>query len=214
MPTRAFLRSTGVALASGGALTILLNAAFTPFLPTSTPVSPLEASTIFLWRQGASAVAAALLLFGSVGLYLRHASRAGLFGAFAFTLAFFGSALLLAWEWTDVFVVHSLAVAAPNTLHMLDTEKGVSLYDFGALIPIVTFTLGWIALSASALRTGAASRMAAGLVIGGFFVIPLLGATVGVWGAVLGNAVLGFGFLWCGYDVGRSEPTAARQSLN
>jgi hypothetical protein len=199
MPNRTFLRWSGFTLEAGGALTLLVNAALSPFMPAQA-----EASSIFLWRQGASALAAALLLFGSVGLYLQQADRAGRFGAVAFTLAFLGSALLLAWEWIDVFVLRSLALRAPEALRMLDTGKGMSLYDLGALIPLVAFTLGWIALSVSTARTRAGSRVAASLVIGGFFAIPMLSAALpGTWGAVLGNAILGSGFVWLGDDVRR-----------
>lgn len=99
MPNRVFLRWTGAALAAGGALTFLINACLTPLLPRAVSFAETVASPIFPWRAGMAAAAAALLMFGSVGLYLRQAERAGRFGAVAFAVALLGSALVLATEW-------------------------------------------------------------------------------------------------------------------
>jgi hypothetical protein len=79
MPKLAFLRWTGGALMLGGLLTVLINAALTLILPLDAPLTETAASSVFLWRQSASAAAAALLLFGSIGLYLRQAERTGYF---------------------------------------------------------------------------------------------------------------------------------------
>lgn len=206
MLNRAFIRWTGTALMLGGALTVLINAAFTPFLPLDAPLTQTATSAVFLWRQCGSAVAAALLLLGSVGLYLRQAERRGYFGGIAFLTAFLGSALLLAWEWVDVFVLRDLALRAPDGLRTLEAGKGLSLYDLGALIAISVFALGWIALAAWTLRGKVVSRPAAWLVIAGLFLTPLLTAVLPkMWGGVLGNAVLGSGWLWLGLEV-RKQP--------
>lgn len=208
MQNPAFMRCTGVALALGGALTLLINAGLTPLIPTHAAFAKTAASVIFLWRQGASALAAALLLLGSVGLYLRQAERAGRFGAVAFAMAFLGSGLLLAMEWAEVFLVRTLALRAPDALQALDAGHGLSGYDLGAMIAFGMFALGWIALAASTLRTGMLSRRAAGLVIAGLFATPLLGAALpGAWGAVAGNGILGLGWFWLGHDLHRSAAT-------
>jgi hypothetical protein len=193
-------RWTGAALALGGLLTFLINVALTPLLSTHAPLAETAASTIFLWRQGVSVLAAVLLLFGSVGLYFRQANWAGRFGAIAFIGAFIGTALLLATEWGEVFLVRVLALTAPNALQVLDAPPHPNLYDIGAIISFSLFTVGWLALAISTFRVRIFSRRAAGLVIAGFFLIPLLGA-LGVWGAILGNAVLGFGWFWLGWEL-------------
>jgi hypothetical protein len=200
MTNTRFLRWTGLALACGGALTFLLNASLTPLLPRGGSFVETARSSVFLWRQSAAALAVALLLFGSVGLYLRQAERAGRFGAIAFAAAFLGSALVLATEWTQIFDVRDLAFRAPDTLRALEAGRGPHLSDIGALIALGIFTLGWIALAVSTLRAGLLSRRAATLVIVGFFAIPLLGAA-GLWGAVAGNAILGSGWCWLGWEV-------------
>jgi hypothetical protein len=158
VPNLSLQRWTGVALGLGGALTLARNAIFTPFLPGHVPLGEAAATPVFAWRQGASAVAAALLLFGSIGLYLRQASRAGVWGRFWFTAAFLRSALLLAHEWGDVFFLRALAMRAPQNLQPIDRGSGFSLY-----------------------------------------------------GAVLGNAILGAGWCWLGYEVKR--PPAGDPSL-
>jgi hypothetical protein len=195
------VRWTGVSLASGGALVFLLNVGFTPFLLHGVPFEETAASPVFLWRQSASAFAAALLLFGSVGLYLAQAERTGRWGAVAFVAAFLGSALLLAWEWCDVFILYDLAVREPLALRTLEKARGLTLYDWGAIVPLALFTLGWIALAASTMRASPVLRRPALLVVAGFFVIPLLGAAIGLWGAILGNAVMGSGWLLLGRAV-------------
>ena len=78
-------------------------------------------------------------------------------------LAFLGGALFLAWEWVNVFVLRDLALRAPDALRTLEEAKGLNLYDFGAIIPLGLFTLGWIALAASTFRAWRALRRAAGL---------------------------------------------------
>jgi hypothetical protein len=208
MSTSGFLRWSGAALATGGALTLLINVALTPRLAAHAPFTETAASPLFVWRQGASTAAAACLLFGAVGLHLRQASRAGWFGALAFVLAFLGGAMLLATEWAEVFVVHTLALGAPQSLAALESGHGPTLYDLGSMIAFATFALGWIALAAATLRAGAFPRAAAWLVIVGLFATPLLGAALhGAWGAAVGNAILGAGWFWLGLDVARARPS-------
>ena len=151
-------------------------------------------------------MAVALLLIGCVGLYLRQAERAGHFGVFAFTLALVGTALALGVEWREVFDVHDFARRAPDALNALDAEKGLTLSNIGAIIAISTFMLGWILLAIATLRTHAANRIAAWMVIAGFLAAPLLRPVLpGIWGAVVGNAILGSGLAWLGYDIFSSD---------
>jgi len=189
-----------------GVLTFALNVALTPALQADVPFAESAASTAFLWRQALSAVTAVLLLFGALGVHLRHSERAGRFGLIAFLVATVGSALLLAQEWNQVFFVRDLAVRAPDLLNELDGEDALSLSDLGALISFTVFSLGWIALAAAALRGRAFARMGPLLVIAGFFVTPILGAALpGVLGVILGNGVLGAGWFVMGREVSRAE---------
>ena len=202
MPGKTFFQVAAMALIGGGALTLLINVVLTPALPHNVSFATTAASIIFLWRQSASALAAVLLLIGCVGLYLRQAERAGHFGVFAFTLVLVGTALALGVEWREVFDVHDFARRAPDALNALDAEKGLSLSNIGTIIAISTFVLGWILLAIATLRTRAANRIAAWMVIAGFLVTPLLRPVLpGLWGAAVGNAILGSGLAWLGYDI-------------
>jgi hypothetical protein len=197
-----YWRWSGIALAAGGAATFLINALLTPFLQFDASYATTAASTVFLWRQSLSALAVALLLFGSVGLYLRHADRFGRFGAAAFVPAFLGSAMLLANEWCQVFLVRDLALRAPEALETLEAAKGMSLYDAGAVIAFIVFTLGWILFSISMLLSRRYARRGPILVIAGFVVTPVLAAALpGAWGAIIGNAVLGAGWVVLGREL-------------
>lgn len=202
MPSKTFFQVAAMALIGGGGRTLLINAVLTPALPHNVSFATTAASNIFLWRQGASALAAALLLIGCVGLYLRQAERAGHFGMFAFTLVLVGTALVLGLEWREVFDVRDFARRAPDALNALDAEKGLSLSNIGAIITISAFVLGWILLAIATLRTRAANRIAAWMVIAGFLATPLLHSVLpGLWGAAVGNAILGSGLAWLGYDI-------------
>ncbi len=124
----------------------------------------------------------------------------------AFGLAFVGSTLLVATEWSQIFDTRDLALRAPAVLNELDSARGLSLSNLGALIVILTFTVGWIALAAWTLRVGILPRPAATLIIAGFFLIPLLKmALPGLWGVVLGNGVLGAGWFWLGMSLFRNQ---------
>lgn len=205
-PPPAFALSWGgAALAAGGALLLLLNVTLSPFLPTELPFAQLAGSPLFLWRQSASILTCVLLLFGAVGLHLRQAERSGRLGAAAFGAALLGSALLLAWEWIDVFVLRELALRSPAALGALEDTDGLSLYDLGALIPAVSFALGWLALATATLRARLLPRAAGLLVIAGFLLIPLLSIIVGTKaGGILGSVALGSGLCWLGLAVRRA----------
>lgn len=205
MPQSTFLRGCGIALIGSGALTILINLSLTAFLPQHAGLAEAAASAVFPLRQGASAVAVLLLLFGCVGLYQWQAGKAGWFGAAAFIVAFSGTAMTLCLEWAETFLVHDLAFTAPDALRALDARHGLGLYDIGTLIALGTFAIGWIMLAASTLRTGRA-HWGAWIVIAGFFLNPLLGAlSHGALPALIVGACLpGVGWFLLGYELRRA----------
>ena len=183
---------------AGGLLTALINIFLTPLLPHNA--SP--ANSVILWRAGASAAAAALLLLGTVGLYLRQARVGTYAGGIAFAGAFLGCALIFAWEWTNVFVLPVLATRAPGALKLLESAPSPSPYDLGAMGAVTLFAIGWLAFAAWTLRSAVLSRPAAALVIAGLLLTPSLSAVLpGAWGGAVGNAILGAGWLWLGWDV-------------
>ena len=201
---RGFLRFAGGALAAAGVLTLLINAGLSPFLSSDASFAETAMSPVFFWRQSLSALTALLLVFGSIGLYLAQAESLGQFGAVSFVSACVGSMLILATEWTQVFLVPELATAAPEALNALGDTEGVGRYTLGTLIALAVFTLGWIAFAAASLRAHVFSRPGPILVIAGFFAIPILGGLLpGVWGFAAGNAVLGAGWVSLGQEIAR-----------
>jgi hypothetical protein len=199
-----FVSWTGAALAAGGALVALINLVLTPRLVSSAPFEQTAASSIYVWRQSLSAVAVGLLLFGSIGFYLSYAERHRVHGAVAFVVAFVGSALVMAWEWVEVFVLHELALRAPETLAALENTKGLSLYDLGALIPFSLFALGWLAVASWSWRVTPAYRLPPTLIVLGIFSAPLLRTAIGpAWGGAISNAIFGCGLCLLGLQVNR-----------
>jgi hypothetical protein len=210
MVSRSFLRWSGTSLALGGALTLLINVILTPLLPPGGHLADVAQTSLFLWRQSASALSVALLLLGSVGLYLTYADHAGRFGAAAFALAFFGSALALCIEWSEVFLVRDLAFRAPNAVDVLDAGQGRSIFDIGSIFSVSAFALGWVLLAIASLRAGGPRWASAG-VIAGFLLNPILAAALpGVAGPVLANVVLGSSLFWLGNHVRRGAGLPAR----
>lgn len=198
-PSHPLIRYAGAALAAAGVLTIIVNAAVTPTLPRGVPFADVAASTPFLVRQSLAALAAILLMFGSIGLHLRQMEAVGRFGAIAFVLAFTGTALLLGVEWTQIFEVRDMALREPKALNRLDAG-GMSRADIGAMIALAVLVIGWLAFAISMLKGGVFPRPAVWLVVAGFFATPLLSAVMPALVAVaLGNAVLGSGWIWLGF---------------
>ena len=205
-----FVRWCGLALASAGALTIIVNAVVTPLMPRGGALSLTAVSTPFLVRQSLAAAAALCLVLGAAGLYLRQSDRLRSFGAIAFALAFAGSVMLFAVEWTQLFDVRDLARRSPETLDRLDAA-GVGLDDIGAMIALAVFAAGWIALAIATIRGGVLSRRAAWLVIAGLFATPFLSAALPpVAAGAAGNALLGTGWIWLGYEL--RAPVHSRRS--
>jgi hypothetical protein len=213
MSTSLTERGAGLALICAGVLNVVTNSVLTPLLPRGASFAHTVASPAFAWRQSVASVCALLLLFGSVGLYLRLSERVGKPGAVAFGLAFCGSALLLGVEWSQLFDLRDFARRAPEALDALNAKHGLSFSDIGGLIVLSTFTIGWLALAGVTIWARSVSRMAASLVIAGFFLIPMLHPLLpGPLGAIVGNVVLGIGWMWLGVELWR-ERAATQQQL-
>lgn len=195
-------RLSGLAIVLGGALLIVVNAVFTPMLDTTVPFPQMMASDVFLWRLSLASLTMFLLMVGTPGVYAAQSGGTGLFGKLAFGLVFVGCAVLFAHEWGQVFFIHSMALAAPDALQAMEDAPGMNAYDLEAIIALVTFTLGWILFAVSMLLARVYKPTGPILIIAGFFAIPLLSALISpIWGGVLGNAVLGSGFILLGREL-------------
>jgi hypothetical protein len=181
---------------------VLINAGLTPLLSIDATFADVAASRVFGWRQSLAVVAALLLCLGSVPLYVGQLERTRAAGTIAFLLAFVGSALLLAHEWTQVSIVRDLAVRLPDSLNALEDAPGMTLFDVSALLAVVTFTLGWLAFAVSMIACRVYARTGPVLLIAGFFLVPILsGILPRTWGEVVGNLVLGSGWIALGLQL-------------
>ena len=189
----------GIIVLTGGSLIALINIGLTPLFTPDASFAELAASRVFAWRQGLAIVATLLLCLGSLPLYLGQAERTGVFGAIAFLLAFLGSAFMVAHEWNQFFFVRDLALHIPASLEALENVSGMTLFDISALVAVSTFTLGWIGFAASMLACRLYSRAGPIVLIAGFFLLPILGATLpALWGQIIGNLLLGTGWVLLG----------------
>lgn len=198
-----FARGCGFTLVFGGALLILINAILTPLMPMQEGEAILRTSGIYLLRLSASGVAALLLLFGCLGLHLVQRGASGLFGTIAFVVAFVGNVLLVAVEWTNVFVLRAVAQTSPEAL---DALGETSLMKIGFSSAAGLFGLGWLLFSISLWRARIFPRWAAITMLAGLLLIPALGATpLGIAGAIVGNAIFGLGLIGSGRALARID---------
>jgi hypothetical protein len=193
------VRGLGVALLLGGALLILTNVVFTPLLPADQGEEVVRTSTVYLYRLSLAGLAAVLILFGCFGVHLAQRSVSGRFGTAAFLIAFVGNSLLVAVEWSNIFVLRALAQVSPAALTSLDESR---LMTAGFALAAGLFTLGWLLLAISVWRTGRFSRWVAPTVIAGLVLIVVLsGSPLGETGAIVGNAVFGLGLIGLGRNL-------------
>lgn len=193
------LRSCGYALLLGGILHILITVFLTPVYMASFKQGEAAArtSTIYWIRLTAALVDLLLLIFGCVGVYLAQKSTSGLFGTIAFWVAFVGTLLMFAVEWSNLFVLRPVAQASPETLTILDKSR---LMTIGFASGAGFFMLGWILLGASSWLVNILPRWASLSTLVGLILIPALGITpLGIVGQVIGNAVFGVGLIGLGY---------------
>lgn len=202
---KGFLRSCGIALVLGAALLIIINVFLLPSYLASFEKGEAVARTsgIYMIRISAALIDALLLLFGCIGLYLSQKNTTGKFGAIAFGVAFIGNSLLIAIEWSNLFVLRPVAQTSPEILSLLDQS---SLMTAGFVSGVGFFTLGWLLLSISIWRVRITPRWAAPTTLAGLFLIPILGVTpLGVYGQVAGNVIFGLGLIGMGYSLIKTE---------
>ena len=196
-----YLRGCGLALILGGGLLIFINVIITPSYLESFKQGEAfaRASGIYLVRISLALVDVSLLLIGSTGLYLSQKSAIGIFGTAAFLVTFVGTSLLLAIEWSNLFVLRPVAQSSPEALGLLDKS---SLITAGTASGAGIFMLGWLLLAMSLWRGNLFPQWAAPATIAGIILIPLLGVTpLGVIGQVIGNVVFGLGLIGFGYSL-------------
>ena len=102
----------------------------------------------FAITQGLSLLAAVLILFALVGLYVRQSEEAGVLGVLGFVLAFFGTALVVGVSWALFFVAPSVALESPE---FLDAEQVGGPLDTGFMLTSLFLAVGWALFGVAAL---------------------------------------------------------------
>ena len=202
------IKFSGIALVMGGLSFIITNGAISPFVDFEMPFSETLTSSPFLIRMIFAALTVALLLFGTIGLYLHHIQieRARWFRLVTFILAFFGSAFVFANEWHQIFVLPDIARISPEAMEKFDSSDDIGSYVIGAMIALVAFSIGWILFMVSLLISKKLKRLGPALVIAGFFIIPLIsGIFTPVLGGIFGSISLGIGFSLIGIELIKSS---------
>ena len=204
-----FIRRCGIALVVGGCLLILINVIISPsylrLLGQGEAV--FRTSQPYLIRLSAALVDAVLLLVGCLGLHLAQKHVSGKFGAVAFAVSFLGTCLLIAVEWSNLFVLRAVAQTSPEVLERLGDSV---LVTAGFASGAVLFMLGWLLLSASLWRSKVLPAWAAATTAAGLLAIPALGATpLGQNGQIVGNVIFGVGLVGLGRALTKTQARAA-----
>jgi hypothetical protein len=193
-----FIRQCGIALVLAGGLLIGINLIISPsylrLLEQGEAV--FRTSSPYLIRLSAALVDALLLLIGCLGLHLAQKHVSGVFGALAFAVSFLGTCLLIAIEWSNLFVLRAVAQTSPDALKGLGDSM---LVTAGFASGAVLFMVGWLLLSASVWRSNVLPAWAAATTAAGLVAIPVLGATpLGQSGQIAGNVIFGVGLAGLG----------------
>lgn len=197
---------TGFAMMLGAICYFIANGIITPMMPTSGPSAELFGSKEFLARLSFAAASVFFLLVGSIGIFMHQRHKTGWFGALAFGITFVGTTVVFAHEWGQVFFLHELANVAPDGLETLVDRDGLNLYSAEAYGVLITFMLGWFLLGISMLLARAFNLLGPLLLVGGFFAVPILAASLpDLWGFIVGNLIIAAGYLLIGRELSQAE---------
>lgn len=182
------IKYSGVTLIIGGLSFVITNAVIAPYVDFEAPFSEMLRSSSSFYRMIFAALTVLFLLFGAIGLYLHHIQieRARWFKHFAFIIAFLGSLFLFANEWHQIFVLPEIAKISAETMDKLGSSDNIGSYGIGAMIALVTFSIGWILFAVFLLIARKLKPLGPALVIAGFFIIPIIsGILTPLWGESL-----------------------------
>ena len=202
------LRFSGWCMIVGGAGLFLSNALFNPFMPSGT--SPeVMGSLPFLGRLSFAAVTVFCLMVGATGVHKYQSHQTKWFGAATFGLTFVGSALVFAHEWNQVFVMHTMALAAPDAMLAVDAIPGFNLFAIEGVTAVIAFSLGWILFSMSMLVARVFPWTGPAVVLIGYIGNPLLQVVMNpLFGGIIGTGVIGLGYAMLGLTLVKNSDGA------
>ncbi len=180
----------------------ITNVILTPLIEDSNAFVDIAQSDLFLLRMSSATLTAALMLLGTVGLYLFQSANSNKFTDLSFLLAFMGSALLLANEWNQLFTMRALAEQNPEAFIALDSSERMTSYDIGTITTLLSFTFGWTLFSIAMLKESVLSRLGPVGILAGFILTPVLTTFLNpVLASAIGNSVIAFALIILGREI-------------
>lgn len=131
-----------------------------------------------------------LVVFGLPALYLQHAASAGRFGFIAFAIAMLGNTLMVASDWSEVFIAPILLSLDPTLF-----EEPPARIMIGFMVNFIPETLGWLLFGLSAFRARIFPQPAAALL--------MVGVGLAVVGPSWSYVVLYAAIVWMGIVAAR-----------
>ena len=170
------------------------------------PFSEVAQTATYALTSGSSLLAAVLILFGLVGLHLRHSEEVGILGGLGFVLAFLGTALVVGLSWALLFVAPSVALEAPE---FLDAEQVAGPLNTGFILTSLVLAVGWALFGVATLLARTYPRWVAIVLIVAALIqfLPFPGTGV-VFGVAV--ALVGFFALAGGGRMTEEQPSRVR----
>jgi hypothetical protein len=159
-------------------------------------------SALLVFQSGLTLLAGVLLLFGSIGLYVRRTEEVGLLGLFGFVFAFSGTVMAVGNFWSNTFIAPTLAAAlAREPAGLLDAAPPRALAA-GLGLSYGLVSVGWLLFGLAILRARAYPRAGAAAL--------MLGAALTWLPFPLTGVLFGVGVAWVGWYL-YSENFSSRQ---
>jgi hypothetical protein len=144
----------------------------------------------YLVSSGLRLLSIVLLPWALIGIYERQSRSAGIFGLWAFAVAFLGAVLTVGNVWAEVFVWPALAQIAPDTMSGSITDIPSYLVA-GLNVSFPLFGVGLILFGLATFRARVYPRWASALLIVSIPVTMFLDPTPGSFQESIGQILLG-----------------------
>lgn len=205
MSSANLIRWSGAAALVGGVLVAILSI-LESVLFGSQPDSMAVTSNAWIIVELVFIVAELLIILGLIGLYARQAQQAGKLGLIAFLVAFTGTVMVSAIEWSAAFMGPWLAETAP--VEVMEAEP-TGLFLAGIFLTSLLFALGWLLFGLASLRAGVLTHSAVVLLMLGAILFLVMGFLEFGYEAVL----FGAGVAWMGYALWSGSETTEQKSI-
>lgn len=197
MATNKLIRLSGLSLMLGG---IAIAVHYITHPPGET--APYTLYPLWALAHWIGGIAALLILFGLIGVYLRQSEKVGMLGFIGFILAFVGTALYAGGEVIFGAIIQPYIAAQVPT--WLDPGSPFSPATRFALLSIyIPLLIGYLLLGIATLRAHQFPRLGSWLIILvtpiGVLGLALIGTSLQEVFQILGGLAWGIGLLVWGY---------------